>query len=99
VIGMNRFMTYNAFLLGLSQIIFATNFIYSLFAGPRAGNNPWHANTLEWTISSPPPHYNYAKIPTVYHPPYEYSIPGVEDDFLPQTEPLPAGIVLDPVMA
>src|SRR5437764_144521 len=45
------------------------------------------------------PHYNYAKIPTVYHPPYEYSIPGVEDDFLPQTEPLPAGIVLDPVMA
>jgi cytochrome c oxidase subunit 1 len=99
VIGMNRFMTYSAFLLGLSQIIFATNFIYSLFAGPPAGNNPWHANTLEWTISSPPPHYNYARIPTVYHPPYEYSIPGVDSDFLPQTEPMPAGIVLDPVMA
>jgi cytochrome c oxidase subunit 1 len=99
VIGMNRFMTYSAFLLGLTQIIFATNFIYSLFAGPAAGNNPWHANTLEWTISSPPPHYNYARIPTVYHPPYEYSVPGVDDDYLPQTEPMPAGIVLDPVMA
>jgi cytochrome c oxidase subunit 1 len=99
VIGMNQFMTYSAFLLGLTQIIFASNFIYSLFAGPRAGNNPWHANTLEWTISSPPPHYNYARIPTVYHPPYEFSVPGVADDFLPQTEPMPAGIVLDPVMA
>ena len=99
VMGMNRFMTYNAFLLGLTQLIFAYNFLSSLFIGPKAGNNPWHANTLEWTISSPPPHYNYARIPTVYHAPYEYSVPGVEEDYLPQTEPLPAGIVLDPVMA
>ena len=99
VIGMNQFMTYNAFLLGLTQLIFAYNFISSLFIGPKAGNNPWHANTLEWTISSPPPHYNYERIPLVHHAPYEYSVPGVEADFLPQTEPLPAGIVLDPVMA
>jgi cytochrome c oxidase subunit 1 len=98
-VGMNQFMTISAFILGLAQLVIMYNFIYSLFFGPRAPENPWHANTLEWTTSSPPPHYNYARIPTVYHPPYEYSVPGVEDDFLPQTEPMPEGIVLDSVMA
>jgi cytochrome c oxidase subunit 1 len=99
VIGMNQFMTYSAFALGLAQLLFAYNFITSLFMGQRAGDNPWLANTLEWTISSPPPHYNYARIPTVYHPAYEYSLPDQEKDYLPQTEPMPAGVVLDPVMA
>ena len=99
IIGMNQFMTYSAFGLGLAQLIFAYNFIHSLFLGPKAPINPWHANTLEWSTSSPPPHYNFARIPTVYHPAYEYSVPGVDDDYLPQTEPMPAGIVLDPVMA
>ncbi len=98
--GMNVFMTVNAFLLGLTQIIFAVNFFYSLVAGPKAGNNPWHSNTLEWTTTSPPPHYNYERIPTVYHPAYEYSVPGVEEDYLPQTVPRPATAgPLDPVMA
>ena len=89
-----------AFLLGSSQLIFAWNFFYSLVAGPKAGPNPWHANSLEWATTSPPPHYNYERIPTVYHAPYEYSVPGVADDFLPQTLPRPAEAgPLDPVMA
>ncbi len=99
IIGMNQFMTLSAFALGLTQLIFAYNFITGLFLGPKAPINPWHANTLEWSTTSPPPHYNFARIPTVYHPPYEYSLPGVSEDYLPQTEPMPAGIVLDPVMA
>jgi cytochrome c oxidase subunit I len=100
ITGMNEFMTYSAFALGLTQTIFAFNFLYSLVAGPKASSNPWHSNTLEWAAPSPPPHYNFEVIPTVYHAAYEYSVPGVPTDFLPQTEPRPpqAG-PLDPVMA
>jgi cytochrome c oxidase subunit 1 len=99
VIGMNRFMTYSALGLGLTQLIFVYNFFYSLVAGPRATDNPWHSNSLEWQTTSPPPHYNFNPIPTVYHGPYEYSVPTHETDYLPQTEPRPpqAGPV-DPVM-
>lgn len=99
VIGMNRFMTYNALLLGATQLIFAFNFLYSLVAGPRATDNPWHSNSLEWATTSPPAHFNFLTIPTVYHGPYEYSVPGHPTDFLPQTEPRPAGAgPIDPVM-
>jgi cytochrome c oxidase subunit 1 len=100
LVPLNQFMTYSAFVLGLSQLIFAYNFLASLVIGPRAGDNPWHANTLEWATTSPPPYYNFATIPTVYHAPYEYSVPGIENDYLPQTVPRPASAgPLDPVMA
>ena len=100
IMGMNQFMTINAFLLGLSQLVFAYNFLHSLVAGPKAPANPWHANTLEWATTSPPAHYNFERIPVVYHAPYEYSVPGVEEDYLPQTRPRPASAgPLDPVMA
>jgi cytochrome c oxidase subunit 1 len=100
ITGMNQFMTISAFILGLSQLILIYNFFYSLVAGPKAPNNPWHANTLEWSTTSPPAHYNFERIPTVYNPPYEYSLPGVEDDYLPQIRPRPAEAgPLDPVMA
>jgi cytochrome c oxidase subunit 1 len=100
ITGMNQFMTINAFLLGLAQLIFAYNFIYSLVAGPKASENPWHSNTLEWTTTSPPHHYNFARIPTVYHAAYEFSVPGMDEDYLPQTKPRPASAPpLDPIMA
>jgi cytochrome c oxidase subunit I len=46
-------------------LVFAVNLIWSYFRGKVAGNDPWDAWTLEWSISSPPPAYNYAVIPTV----------------------------------
>ena len=66
------------------QLVFIYNFVTSLLWGPKAEKNPWHANTLEWTTESPPPHGNWAELPTVYRGPYEYSVPDRKDDFWPQ---------------
>jgi cytochrome c oxidase subunit 1 len=83
--GMNEFITVSALLLGASQIFFGINFIWSLFWGRRAERNPWQANTLEWDAPSPPPHGNFEVTPTVYRGPYEYSVPEVQEDYLPQS--------------
>jgi len=82
--GMNIFITMSAFTLGVVQLIFLFNFFYSLFKGKKAEENPWQANTLEWAAPTPPPHGNFDKIPTVYHGPYEYSVPDEESDHSPQ---------------
>jgi len=81
---LNIFITMMAILLIGSQIVFVINFFWSLFAGKRAPANPWQANTLEWTTPSPPPHENFAEIPIVYRGAYEYSVPGANEDWLPQ---------------
>jgi cytochrome c oxidase subunit 1 len=69
----------------VAQIPFLVNAAWSFFRGKEAGANPWRANTLEWTTPSPPGHGNFAAAPVVYRGPYEYSVPGREDDWLPQT--------------
>jgi cytochrome c oxidase subunit 1 len=83
------FITLSAFGLGLSTIPFFINFFYSMFKGPKAPKNPWNSTTLEWTVPSPPGHGNFEVTPTVYHGPYEYSVPGMQQDFLPQNQPAP----------
>lgn len=88
----NVFITISAICLGLSQIPFVINFFWSLFAGKKAEVNPWHANTLEWTAPSPPPHGNFREIPTVYRGPYEYSSPEVTEDWLPQNRRLEGAV-------
>jgi cytochrome c oxidase subunit 1 len=93
VMGINRFITVSALLLFASQIIFVVNFIVGWFRGARAGPNPWEDNGLEWTVASPPGHGNFATVPTVHHGPYEYSVPGMAEDFLPQNGP-PARIAV-----
>ena len=58
-----------------------------MFKGEKAGKNPWKANTLEWTAASPPPHGNWPEgLPNCYRGPYEYSVPGMEQDYLRQGE-------------
>ena len=86
---LNTFITISAFCLFASQLLFAANFIISWFKGEHAGQNPWNDNGLEWTVASPPPHGNFATVPTVYRGPYEYSSPLVEEDYLPQNRLLP----------
>lgn len=83
----NVFTTWSAILLLLGQIPFAVNFFWGMFRGKLAEPNPWKANTLEWSVSSPPPHENFEKIPTIYHGPYEYSLPEATEDWLPQNRP------------
>ncbi|MCC7386506.1 MAG: cbb3-type cytochrome c oxidase subunit I [Deltaproteobacteria bacterium] len=69
------------------QVVFLYNFMTSWKRGAMAGANPWKANTLEWVASSPPPHGNFAELPTVYRGPYEYSTPNRPDDYWPQNVP------------
>jgi cytochrome c oxidase subunit 1 len=85
----NIFITLSAFALGLSVIPFFVNFFYSMFKGPKAPKNPWESTTLEWTVPSPPGHGNFETTPIVYNGPYEYSVPGMEQDYLPQNQPAP----------
>jgi cytochrome c oxidase subunit 1 len=87
----NTFITISAFCLFATQLIFAANFVISWFKGEKAPNNPWLDNGLEWTLPSPPPHGNFATVPTVYRGPYEYSSPHSDLDYLPQNVPLPGG--------
>ena len=84
----NEFMSISAWLLGLAQIPFILNVFYSIFRGEKVDNNPWESTTLEWSAPSPPlPHVNFETLPTVYRDPYEYSLPGRNRDFTPQSEP------------
>jgi cytochrome c oxidase subunit I len=69
------------------QFVFLYNFITSILWGPKAEENPWKSNTLDWTTASPPPHGNWATLPTVYRGPYEYSVPGRKEDYWPQSAP------------
>lgn len=82
-----EFVSIAAFITAAAQVIFLVNLFWSMFKGKKASENPWESTTLEWTISSPPPHDNFAgKIPVVYHGPYEYGVPGSPRDFVMQTE-------------
>jgi cytochrome c oxidase subunit 1 len=65
--NINLFITAGAVVLFLSFVLFAINLIVSAARGAPAGDNPWDAGTLEWATASPPPSYNFARIPVVDH--------------------------------
>jgi len=95
-IGMPELFAHRCLLLGATAV---PGLLYLLIARPKdrfgyaPGINPWEANSLEWTTSSPPPYLNFDHIPTVYRGPYEYNSPVVEQDYLTQVHVLPAGVV------
>jgi cytochrome c oxidase subunit 1 len=77
-----------AWTMGLFQLPFIINFLWSIKHGKKVENdNPWQATTVEWSAPSPPGHGNFAIAPIVYRGPYEYSVPGAPKDFTPQFEP------------
>src|SRR5205085_10631218 len=62
---LNLLATVGAGIMGLSMLVFLYNVLTSRKSGAVAGSNPWNASTLEWSVESPPPDYNYVYIPTV----------------------------------
>lgn len=86
---LNVFITIVALMVGAAQLLFGYNFIYSIFRGKKAEANPWKAATLEWVPPMPAPHGNWGEEPPpqVYRWPYDYSVPGEKEDFIPQNRP------------
>ncbi|HEY7398735.1 MAG TPA: cytochrome c oxidase subunit I [Gaiellaceae bacterium] len=87
----NLFISIASFGLGASTIVFLYNMAYSWAHGPVAEANPWHALTLEWQVSSPPPVFNFDEIPQVVGNPYEYGVPGARHAIFGAPAPEPVG--------
>ena len=91
-VDLAQMITFFAILGGVAQFLFAFNFFYSMFRGPKASQNPWKSNTLEWTTPVEHIHGNWpGPLPEVHRWPYDYSKPGKEHDFVLQTTPLEEG--------
>jgi cytochrome c oxidase subunit 1 len=62
---LNLLATIGAFIIATSVLVFIVNIIFTSRRGERVGHDPWDARTLEWSIPSPPPEYNFAVVPVV----------------------------------
>jgi len=92
MMDLNVIITVFAIIAALGQLVFLFNFFYSIFRGPKAPQNPWNANSLEWTTPVEHVHGNWpGALPVVHRWPYDYSKPGADTDFIPQTVPLAEG--------
>jgi len=92
MVDVNILITMFALVGAAFQLVFLFNFFYSIFYGKKAPRNPWRATTLEWTTPVEHIHGNWpGAIPEVHRWPYDYSKPGYEEDFVPQTVPLRDG--------
>lgn len=91
VVPINTFITISAIVMGLAQIFFLINVVWTFAKGEKASDNPWEVGTLEWTIPSPAPVHNFDTIPVVKCGPHEYGNPNLTTgrDFQYQTEEIP----------
>lgn len=84
--AINQLETVGAFIIAISMVIFLINFFRSVRSGEPAGDDPWDGRTLEWAVPSPPPEYNFARIPIVHsnepfwdqkHPELKHDAPAI----------------------
>lgn len=79
---LNRLSTIGAFMIAFSVLLFVLNLVHSKFKGEVCGSDPWDARTLEWSLPSPTPEYNFLKLPQVHsvddfwHQKYEEDVDG-----------------------
>lgn len=86
---LNELVTIFAIIGAVAQLFFIYNVFYTIFYGPKAPQNPWKSNTLEWTAPVEHLHGNWpGELPEVHRWAYDYSKPGAEEDYIPQTVPL-----------
>ena len=86
IVGINQFITIAALVTGFAQLVFFYNLIVSVKHGDKAEKNPWKACSLEWqTTEMPPGHGNFEKeLPIVHRWAYDFSVPGANEDYIPQ---------------
>jgi cytochrome c oxidase subunit 1 len=75
---MNLLSTAGAIVLALGLLVMLADFVIAVRSGRKAGDDPWEADGLEWTISSPPPAYNFVEIPVVEGRSAAWAIAGRE---------------------
>lgn len=86
---LNANITIAALIVGVAQLLFIINVIWSLRYGKKSDPNPWGATSLEWqTPDLPPKHGNWGStLPEVHRWAYDFSVPGAVSDFIPQNMP------------
>jgi cytochrome c oxidase subunit 1 len=89
--NLNIFITVAALTVGVAQVMFIFNILWSVRHGKPSGPNPWRAASLEWQTEHTPPHHgNWGEhLPLVYRWAYDYSVPGAPEDFIAQNDPTP----------
>jgi cytochrome c oxidase subunit 1 len=89
--SLNDWVSFWAYLLFASMLLFAVNVIWSWFFNAKvAPADPWHARSIEWQLPTPLPRRNFERIPTFTSGPYDYGSPSPRPAVDPGPEPAPA---------
>jgi cytochrome c oxidase subunit 1/cytochrome c oxidase subunit I+III len=78
--ALNVIESIGAYIIAIGLLMIVANLVWSRFRGPASGDDPFGGDTLEWSIPSPPPPYNFAVIPTVSSPYANWDVEDRQED-------------------